>query len=385
MRTARWLTTALSLLLAAGATRAADGDDTLRYYLSHADLVVLGEFTSEPEWAIREEGVVNYGADFKIARLIKGKELDARKPGGTIRANVVRLGSDPEDRPPGLKKGGKCILFIKCNDRQKPPSYITADVWFGVQPPLPEMADRLARLARVGDKKPAPPERNPEGGKAAGCPVRPRRELGAGPRPGVGRRLGARRPRPRLDLGSVTAPFDRPTSEKAVQRVLCLALVANLLGPPAARAEILPTFAVGIARDATDVVLVRTVAVPDNAPPEGRDPYSPPREEARFEVVEPWKGKLKKGDGLSIAGLGCEAKGEMVLFLRRNGATWLPASDFGGWRTSVAWLNGDKVAAVQQPINPGPAYVTAIPDVPSRQALKEEVMAVVGSQRRKGP
>jgi hypothetical protein len=159
MTTARLAGAILGGLLAAaglaGPVRADDGDDTLRHYLSKSDVVVLGEFTSEPIGLSHEAGLVNYQADFKIARLLKGKPLGDRRAGGTIKANVARVEFGPADKLPALKKGGNCILFLKCNDRQEPPSYITADLWFGVQPPLPSLARALARLAAPPAKQPA--------------------------------------------------------------------------------------------------------------------------------------------------------------------------------------------------------------------------------------
>lgn len=130
-----------------------DGDDTLRFYLSKSDVVLLGEFTSEPIGAIKEAGVIHYQADCKISQLIKGEALGERRAGGTVKVNMVRFEQEAEDQFPELKKGGKCILFLKCNDRQATPSYITSDVWFGVQRPSPWMAKSLSRLATEQAKK----------------------------------------------------------------------------------------------------------------------------------------------------------------------------------------------------------------------------------------
>jgi hypothetical protein len=124
-----------------------DGDGTLLTFLAKSDVVLLGEFTSEPLGESTEGGVMHYLADFKISQLIKGEPRGQRRLGGTIKANIVRFEFEPEDRLPELTKGGKCILFLKCNDRQETPSYITSDIWFGVLRPSPSMAKSLARLA----------------------------------------------------------------------------------------------------------------------------------------------------------------------------------------------------------------------------------------------
>jgi hypothetical protein len=128
-----------------------DGDDTLLMYLSKSDAVILGQFTSELIGESGEAGVIHYQADFKISQLIKGDVLGERRAGGTIKVNIVRFESEPEDRLPELKTGGKCILFLKCNDRQANPSYLTSDMWFGVQRFSPWMARSLKRLAEATD------------------------------------------------------------------------------------------------------------------------------------------------------------------------------------------------------------------------------------------
>jgi hypothetical protein len=150
-----------------------------------------------------------------------------------------------------------------------------------------------------------------------------------------------------------------------MKRALCAALFVALLCVSLVRAEVQPTFGVALSYDATHIVLVKTVVA----------------EEGKFLVVESWKGNLKKDSVLKLPVLAKEAKGEMVLFLRRNGDEWQPASRLFGWRISVVWLNGGKATAVQQPRNPGPAYVTTIPETPSRQALKDEVFFLLESQR----
>lgn len=143
----------LALVLPA-LTAADDGDDTLRFYLLKSDVVLLGEFTAAPlVGAIKEEGVIHYQAEFKISQLLKGEALGERRVGGTIQVDIVRFEQEPQDRLLELKKGGKCILFLKCNDRQATPSYITSDVWFGVQRPSPSMATSLSRLAPEQAKK----------------------------------------------------------------------------------------------------------------------------------------------------------------------------------------------------------------------------------------
>jgi hypothetical protein len=142
---------AFLLLLGVPAVSAADdGDDTLRYYLSKSDLVVLGEIVSQPFGVMGELGVVNYLCDFKVEQLLKGK----RPPGEELKVNIVRFESHKDDKFPGLRKGGRFILFLKdMRPAKRIPPWETADVWFGIQHPSPKMARSLARLAREGPVK----------------------------------------------------------------------------------------------------------------------------------------------------------------------------------------------------------------------------------------
>jgi len=119
-----------------------EGDDTLRMYLSKSEVVVLGEFATEPIRRNYETGVDFYDADFKIAKLVKGKEQGNRRVGGTIRVKVIR-DFYPDDRPPELKKGGKCILFLKSLEH----IHESADPWFDIQTPRRRMVSSLVRLA----------------------------------------------------------------------------------------------------------------------------------------------------------------------------------------------------------------------------------------------
>jgi hypothetical protein len=131
----------LTLVLAASA--AADGgDDTLRFFLSKSDLVVVGKLTSEPAGVEKEAGVVNYRCQVAVSEVLKGKAATK----GELTVNIIRFESAAEDKLPWFKKGATCILFLKSAD-PKTPAWETADVWFGVQPSSPWMARSLKRLA----------------------------------------------------------------------------------------------------------------------------------------------------------------------------------------------------------------------------------------------
>jgi len=145
-------------LVLPGLAVAGDPEETLRFYLAKSDVVVVGEFTSEPIHKSNKFGSHDQ-VDFKIARLLKWVAPGEVRVGDTIKVHIVRavLHSDdfePEDQLPELKKGGKCILFLECHDLKPTPSYITADTWFGVQRPSPWMEKSLARIVTEQSKRP---------------------------------------------------------------------------------------------------------------------------------------------------------------------------------------------------------------------------------------
>src|SRR4051794_15030124 len=149
-----------------------------------------------------------------------------------------------------------------------------------------------------------------------------------------------------------------------------VALVVVWFAGPAARAESLPTFHPGTCSyRATHIVLVKT-----------EDGGA-----GKFPVVESGKGGLEKDAAFPIPALAKDAKGEMVLFLRRDpkeaANPWRPAGVFREWRTSVAWLDGDTVSAVEQLENPGPAEVQPLEYIKSRKAFREVVGYYVDTER----
>jgi hypothetical protein len=146
-------------------------------------------------------------------------------------------------------------------------------------------------------------------------------------------------------------------------RPKAITLFFALVTTPFVNAESLPTFHPATSSyRATHIVLVETES----------------GNEGKFRVVESWKGDLKKDATLTIPGLAKDAKGQMVLFLRQNpkkpGADqWQPTGIGKDWKVSVVWIDGDTVSAVDQPENPGPAFIQPIPYIKSRGALKEIV------------
>src|SRR5262245_7902488 len=116
-------------------------------------------------------------------------------------------------------------------------------------------------------------------------------------------------------------------------------------------------------------------------------------------VLESWKGNLKAGQKIVLKPLEIPqtpkvaaryAAGpndlkavtgqRMILFLRRGGRGWEPATLFGGMTVSVVWVEGGRVYAFVQEQNPGPSEL-----VPLRQNegdLKDIVRQAVRVQSR---
>ena len=124
--------------------QADSGDDTLAYFLSKSELVVIGTINDELIGVATENGVLHYVCDFAISDVLKGdKALD----GKLLRINIKRFEIVDEDRHPLLKKDAECIVFLKTQPQGTIPHWTTADFWFGIQQPSPWMAKSLKRLA----------------------------------------------------------------------------------------------------------------------------------------------------------------------------------------------------------------------------------------------
>lgn len=135
-------------------------------------------------------------------------------------------------------------------------------------------------------------------------------------------------------------------------------LVLLLPAMPVA-ADLRPAFSLRLcAQRAADIAFVDTVST----------------EKGTFRVLEVWKGPLKKGAEIEVPPLSNLARGKMVLFLggdkKKPGGTvfWEPAGF--NMKTSVVWVKGDGLTAIQQPTNPGPAYETKLWYMPKQAQLK---------------
>lgn len=143
---------ALGLAVMPAGFAAADySEEALHLFLAKSDVVGLGEFTTEPvhketNWEYHE-----YEADFKITQVIKWDAPGEPRVGEAIKVHIVFEGAE---RLPEMKKGGKCLLFLQCYYLKPNPSYITADFWFGLQPPNQGLAKALSRVITEQKKFP---------------------------------------------------------------------------------------------------------------------------------------------------------------------------------------------------------------------------------------
>jgi hypothetical protein len=127
-------------------------DSTLRYYLSRSDLVVSGEITTDAAGTQEEVGVVHYSCHFQIAEVLSGNKPAEE----SIHVMITRFELEEADRLPELKKGCKCILFLRNIGPTDRPMWETSNAWFGFQRPSPTMAKTLKRLA--SEEKPTKPK-----------------------------------------------------------------------------------------------------------------------------------------------------------------------------------------------------------------------------------
>ena len=137
------LLTFLISLIAVLPVRGDSGDDTLKYYLSKSDRVVVGKITSDPIGIVDESFAPHYTCEFQVQDVLKG---EGKWKGQVIKIDISRFEMDAKDKHPLIKKDGECILFLKIAAPDTP-SWVTADIWFGVQHPSRSMVRSLKRLA----------------------------------------------------------------------------------------------------------------------------------------------------------------------------------------------------------------------------------------------
>lgn len=131
-------------LFSVASTKGDGGDETLKFFLSKSDLVVMGKFTAEPDGHTTHPGVLQYLCEFQIQDVLKG---NTGLKNQAIKLVLTCFEVTSEDKHPLVNKDGECILFLNQAPPQNKPPWRSADFWFGVQPPSPTMAASLKRLA----------------------------------------------------------------------------------------------------------------------------------------------------------------------------------------------------------------------------------------------
>lgn len=120
-----------------------EGDDTLAYYLSKSDLVIVGTVAEKPGYAVEESGGRIYSAAIEVHEVLKGSlPRTAAKTPAVLKPLIVRIEEERDEELPLLRKGSKCIFFLD-KDGAK-----TVDVWFGVQRHTTALAKSITRLAK---------------------------------------------------------------------------------------------------------------------------------------------------------------------------------------------------------------------------------------------
>ena len=132
---------ALTAAFLASSVIAEEGDDTLRYFLSKSDIVVIGKVATDPEVDVSEDGVAKCRFGVSVTESLKGDNAD-----DYINVTVAHSASNADDKLPWLNKKSKVLLFLRNAGDQERPNWTGADVWFSVQPHSGRMASSLKRL-----------------------------------------------------------------------------------------------------------------------------------------------------------------------------------------------------------------------------------------------
>ena len=134
------------LVIAISSSHLLGDDETLEFYLSKSDHVLVVESLDdlEKKSVILSEAahVSNVGCTFKLVQSIKG--WGTGREGQTFEETISYPTNDG-DRTPKIKAGQKYILFLNTQG--------VADLWFGIQRYSPAMAKDLARIVKESERK----------------------------------------------------------------------------------------------------------------------------------------------------------------------------------------------------------------------------------------
>jgi hypothetical protein len=121
----------------------APDEDTLKFYLSKSDCVVLATITNVI-CATTDPSAPRYLCTIKIDEVYKG---DPHMTGSITNVSIQRREEKDTDQHPSLHDGGKCTPFLKIRT-DGVPGLRSADDWFGVQYPNSAMGSAIKRLSQ---------------------------------------------------------------------------------------------------------------------------------------------------------------------------------------------------------------------------------------------
>ena len=134
----KWVVCILALLAPSALLRADSGDDTLDHSIEKSDLIISGKILSEVIGEQEEMGVSVYHHKIEVIGVLHGKSPNQKR----FDFHINRFESSEADALPYMKRGSKCIFFLK-----KKPYWREADVWSGAQPYNSHVAKRIKELS----------------------------------------------------------------------------------------------------------------------------------------------------------------------------------------------------------------------------------------------
>src|SRR5262245_22827338 len=145
-----WLLCGCCSLVAAEARQ-----DALKVLTAQSEYVVAGELSADPTVTTGTAGAAGYQLELKAVTVLRNrppKKADAvPAPPRNAESFVLRFTRaefSDEDKLPFLKKGSKCIVFLKYKPRDNgfyAPEEL-ADAWLGIQPYSPGLAKTISDM-----------------------------------------------------------------------------------------------------------------------------------------------------------------------------------------------------------------------------------------------
>jgi hypothetical protein len=133
--------------------------DALKELTGQSEFVVAGELSADPTVTTGKAGAAGYQLELKAVTVLKNrppKEADAvpaaPRDAESFVVRFTRAEFSDEDKLPFLKKGSKCIFFLKYKPRDNgfyAPEGL-ADAWLGIQPYSPGLAKTISDLGKQG-------------------------------------------------------------------------------------------------------------------------------------------------------------------------------------------------------------------------------------------